>query len=175
MLLLKYSVSLRSHLFIDLLVLFVTILYLFFKGFLFLFIWQRERQPAREGTQAGGVGEEEAGSQRRSLMWGLIPGPQDHALSWRQALNDWATQVPLYLSLKHRFSTHHLKFPDCFIKTFIFNHPNVTKHYLKSPIVFHTCEHIYIFVLKDTWKQRLRYLILLIWRNDNMKREVNGG
>ena len=64
----------------------------FFKDFIYLFDrdrdsqrerehkqgeWERkrERQPAREGTQAGGVGEEEAGSQRRSLMWGSIPGP----------------------------------------------------------------------------------------------------
>ena len=33
-------------------------------GFFFniLFIFLRERQPAKEGTQAGGVGEEEAGS-----------------------------------------------------------------------------------------------------------------
>ena len=33
---------------------------LFFKDFIYL----TERQPAREGTDAGGVGEEEAGSQR---------------------------------------------------------------------------------------------------------------
>uniref|UniRef100_A0A7N5K6R0 Uncharacterized protein n=1 Tax=Ailuropoda melanoleuca TaxID=9646 RepID=A0A7N5K6R0_AILME len=39
----------------------------------YLFIRQRQRQPAREGTQAGGVGEEEAGSQRRSLTWGSTP------------------------------------------------------------------------------------------------------
>ena len=31
-----------------------------FKDFIYLF--DRERQPAREGTQARGVGEEEAGS-----------------------------------------------------------------------------------------------------------------
>ena len=40
------------------------------------------------------MGEEEAGSQWRSLMWGSIPGLQDHALSRRQMLNDCATQVP---------------------------------------------------------------------------------
>ena len=34
--------------------------FIFFKDFIYLF--DRERQPAREGTQAGGVGEEEAGS-----------------------------------------------------------------------------------------------------------------
>ena len=27
-------------------------------------------------------------------MWGSIPGPQDHDLSQRQMLNDWATQAP---------------------------------------------------------------------------------
>ena len=46
---------------------------LFFFLRFYLFIRQRQRQPVREGTQAGGVGEEEAGSQRRSLMWGSIP------------------------------------------------------------------------------------------------------
>ena len=29
----------------------------------FIYLFDRERQPARDGTQAGGVGEEEAGSQ----------------------------------------------------------------------------------------------------------------
>ena len=33
---------------------------IFFKDFIYLF--DRERQQVREGTQAGGVGEEEAGS-----------------------------------------------------------------------------------------------------------------
>ena len=42
-----------------------------------LFIYVKERQPAREGTQAGGVGEEEAGSQRRSPMWDSILECQD--------------------------------------------------------------------------------------------------
>ena len=36
------------------------IYFLFFKDFIYLF--DRDSQPAREGTQAGGVGEEEAGS-----------------------------------------------------------------------------------------------------------------
>ena len=70
-------------------------IHFFFLRF-YLFIWQRERQSEREGTQAGGVGEEEAGSQQRSLMWGLIPGLWDHSLSQRQMLKDWATQVPLH-------------------------------------------------------------------------------
>ena len=39
-----------------------------------VFIYLTERQPAREGTQAGGVGEEEAGSQRgREADVGLDP------------------------------------------------------------------------------------------------------
>uniref|UniRef100_A0A452VE81 Immunity related GTPase cinema n=1 Tax=Ursus maritimus TaxID=29073 RepID=A0A452VE81_URSMA len=53
----------------------------------------QERQAAREGTQAGGVGEGEAGFQQRSLMWGSIPECRDHALSQRQTLNDCATQA----------------------------------------------------------------------------------
>ena len=40
------------------------------------------------------MGEEEAGSQRRTLMWVSIPGPWDHALSRRQTLNHCATQAP---------------------------------------------------------------------------------
>ena len=48
----------------------------------------------REGTKAGGVGEEEAGSQQRSLTWGSIPECWAHALSRRQTLNDCTTQAP---------------------------------------------------------------------------------
>ena len=59
----------------------------FFK-IIYLFIYLTDRQPVREGTQAGGAGEEEAGSQQRSLMWGSIPGPRDHTPSQRQMLND---------------------------------------------------------------------------------------
>uniref|UniRef100_A0A452V1E0 60S ribosomal protein L29 n=1 Tax=Ursus maritimus TaxID=29073 RepID=A0A452V1E0_URSMA len=67
---------------------------------------------AREGTQAGGVGEEEAGSQHWSLMWGSIPERRDHGLSRRQTLNRSATQAPLcayfYTSvgLQSHFSYH---------------------------------------------------------------------
>ena len=57
-------------------------------------LFDTEREPGREGTQAGGVGEEEAGSQRRSPMWGSIPECRDHALSRRQTLNNCGTQVP---------------------------------------------------------------------------------
>ena len=59
----------------------------FLKKRLYLFIRERERQSAREGTQAEGAGEEEAGSQKKSLTWGLIPEFRDHGLSRRQALN----------------------------------------------------------------------------------------
>ena len=45
------------------------------------------------------MGEEEAGSKRRSLMWGLIPEHRGHALSRRQTLNRCATQAPLYIYL----------------------------------------------------------------------------
>ena len=58
-----------------------------FGFFLKIYLLDRQRQPEKEGTQAGGVGEEEAGSQRKSLMWGSIP-ERDHALSRRQTLND---------------------------------------------------------------------------------------
>ena len=59
-----------------------------FLKILFIHLTERERQPVREGTQAGGVGEKEAGSQQKSLTWGSIPEPQDHALSRRQMHND---------------------------------------------------------------------------------------
>ena len=57
-----------------------TFFLIFLKIFL-KFIYLTERQPAREGMLAGGVGEEEAGSQQKSLMWGSIPDHRDHALS----------------------------------------------------------------------------------------------
>ncbi|XP_034520683.1 mediator of RNA polymerase II transcription subunit 22 isoform X2 [Ailuropoda melanoleuca] len=54
----------------------------------------RETASERRNTSRG-VGEEEAGSQRRSPMWDSIPQRRDHALSRRQTLNDCATQAPL--------------------------------------------------------------------------------
>ena len=46
----------------------------FFFFFFFKFIYSTEIETASErGNTAGGVGEEEAGSQWRSLMWGSIP------------------------------------------------------------------------------------------------------
>ena len=50
--------------------------FFFFKDFIYLF--DRESQPEREGTQAGGVGEEEAGSQW-SLKRGSILECRDNA------------------------------------------------------------------------------------------------
>ena len=35
-------------------------------------------------------------------MWGSIPGPWDHALSWRPPLNDWATQAPLFIYFREK-------------------------------------------------------------------------
>jgi len=47
-------------------------IYLFFKDFIYLF--DRERETAREGTQAGGAGEGEAGfPQSREPNAGLDP------------------------------------------------------------------------------------------------------
>ena len=65
--------------------LFIVVVVVVFKDFIF---YLTQRQPVREGTQAGGVGEEEAGFKQRSLMWDSIPGPWDHTLGRRQMLND---------------------------------------------------------------------------------------
>ena len=60
-----------------------------------LFIWERERE---RKAQAGGGAEGEADSPlSKKPNAGLIPGPWDHDLSWRQMLNHWATQL-LYLN-----------------------------------------------------------------------------
>ena len=45
----------------------------FFKKY-FIYLFDREIASER-GNTAGGVGEEEAGSQRRSPMWDSIPDP----------------------------------------------------------------------------------------------------
>lgn len=61
-----------------------------------LFIYLTERKSAREGTQAGGMREGEAGfhwAGSPTLAW--IPGPWGHDPNWIQILNDWATQAPL--------------------------------------------------------------------------------
>ena len=43
--------------------------------------------------------ETQADGEAGGLMWDSIPGLQDHALSWRQALNHWATQASHDFSL----------------------------------------------------------------------------
>ena len=52
----------------------------FFKDF--IYSWERGRDTGRRGSRLP------AGS----LIWDSIPGLRDHALSWRQTLNCWATQ-----------------------------------------------------------------------------------
>ena len=59
----------------------------------FIYLCGRETASKR-GNISRGVGEEEAGSQWRSPMRDSFPERRDHALSWRQALNDCATQAP---------------------------------------------------------------------------------
>ena len=57
--------------------------FFFFLDFIYLFMRDSERGRGRSRLHAG------------SPMRDLIPGLQDHALSQRQTLNHWATQVPL--------------------------------------------------------------------------------
>ena len=51
----------------------------------------RDTQRERGGDTGRGRSRLPAGSP----MQDSIPGPRDHALSWRQTLNRWATQAPL--------------------------------------------------------------------------------
>ena len=60
---------------------------IYFLNIFFIYSWKTER---KSETQAEG----EAGSLFFSSMSDSIPGLQDHALSQRQLLNHWATQVP---------------------------------------------------------------------------------
>ena len=61
-------------------------IYLFcFKDFIYLFMRDTER--GRD------TGRGRSRPPMRSLIWDLIPGPRDHALSQRQTLNHWTTQV----------------------------------------------------------------------------------
>ena len=63
---------------------------LFFSFLKILFIYLTERETAREREHKQGEWErkKQAHSRAGSLMQGSIPGPQDHALSRRQTLND---------------------------------------------------------------------------------------
>ena len=72
--------------------------FFFFKKILFIFLTEIETASER-GNTSRGSGEEEAGSQQRSLMWGSIPRLWDHALCRRQTLKCCATQVPPSLCL----------------------------------------------------------------------------
>uniref|UniRef100_A0A452VNT4 Cystathionine beta-synthase n=1 Tax=Ursus maritimus TaxID=29073 RepID=A0A452VNT4_URSMA len=51
--------------------------------YLFIYLTASER-----GNTGRGSGRGRSRSQQRSLMWGSIPGPQDHVLSRRQTLNN---------------------------------------------------------------------------------------
>ena len=61
---------------------------LFFKGF-YLFIHEKHREKGRD------TGRERSRLHAGSPMQDSIPGPRGHALSRRQTLNPWATQVSL--------------------------------------------------------------------------------
>ena len=58
----------------------------------FIYSWDRETERERERHR-------QRGNQApcRSLMWDLILGLWDHALTQRQMLNPWATQASLYI------------------------------------------------------------------------------
>ena len=53
----------------------------------YLFIHERHRKRGRD------IGRGRSRVLTGSLMWDSIPRPCNHALSWRQTLNCWATQV----------------------------------------------------------------------------------
>ena len=58
---------------------------------------KREREyKQREGWKEI---EKQAPHWAGSLMWGWIPGPWDHDLSWSRCLTNWATQAPWVLTL----------------------------------------------------------------------------
>ena len=64
-----------------------------------LFIWQRETQRGREHKEGEREREKQASHRAGSPMRGSIPGPWAHDLSWRQRLNDWVTQAPLFIRI----------------------------------------------------------------------------
>ena len=66
----------------------IFVLYIFFRFYLFMRDTQRQRQA-----------EGEAGSMQ-GTWWGTRSQDQDHALSQRQMLNDWATQASLCFTFK---------------------------------------------------------------------------
>ena len=68
---------------------------IFFKRFIYLF--QRECPPACEWGEGQREGDKQTPHWVWSPMWGSIPGPWDHDLSWNQELDaqltEWATPV----------------------------------------------------------------------------------
>ena len=69
--------------------------YFFFKDFIYLFDRDRDSQRERGHKQGKWERKKQVPRKAWSPMWGSIPEPRNHALSQRQTLNDWATQVPL--------------------------------------------------------------------------------
>ena len=61
---------------------------LFLKDFIYLFDRERDSQQEREHKQGEWERKKQAPRGAGNLIWGLIPGPWDHALSRRQTLND---------------------------------------------------------------------------------------
>ena len=61
--------------------------FIFFFLRLYLFIWQREHANTSRGSHRQREREKQAPHWAGNLMQGLIPGPWDHNLSWRQMPN----------------------------------------------------------------------------------------
>ena len=71
--------------------------------FFFKILLIHERHKERRRDKGRGRSRLPAGSP----MWNLIPGPQDHDLSWRQLLNHWATQAPCpRVNIKSNYQGH---------------------------------------------------------------------
>ena len=64
------------------------VFYFYFFKILFIYSWETERDRERGRDTGRWRSRLHAGSR----TWDSIPGSQDHALGWRQALNCWATQ-----------------------------------------------------------------------------------
>ena len=68
------------------------VILLFLLKVLFIYSWETDRQTDRQTDRIGrDTGRGRSRLHAGSPMWDLIPEPQDHALSQRQALNRWAT------------------------------------------------------------------------------------
>ena len=62
--------------------------FFFFLNYLFM----RERERERERERGKDIGRGRSRLHAGNPTWDSIPGLEDHALGWRQALNRWATQ-----------------------------------------------------------------------------------